>query len=283
MLNPEPGFRPAPASRRPRVLIVGLDGVRWDIAAEDSVAPALQRLAADGAFHTMTMEVPTISAPGWASLLTGTTHAEHGLVDNSCVGGRTWNCPDVLSQCFYQDQSTRTYAAAGWPVLTDPNGLGPIIHPRVEQQKAGLHRIVSRDGETYGYRTIDAELTDFTLAALKGGTFDVGFTYCCDVDDAGHVHGLTGPEYREALGRVDAHTQRLAAALTQRHLQFQEDWLLIVTTDHGHIDAGGHGGDSPKETQSWAITWSPSGHTPEWEEHLQPESLAGRILAHRDS
>lgn len=136
------------------------------------------------------MEVPTISAPGWGSILTGSTHAQHGLKDNSCVGGRTWNRPDFLSQCLYLDQETRTFAAAGWPVLVDPHGLGPIIHPRMEQQYAGLHRVIVRDGETFGYPTVDAEITSITLAARKAGWFDVGFTYCCDVDDAGHIHGL---------------------------------------------------------------------------------------------
>ncbi|WP_222114889.1 alkaline phosphatase family protein, partial [Corynebacterium singulare] len=71
-----------------------MDGVRWDIAAEPEVGSTLQKLAAEGSWHSMQMEVPTISAPGWGSILTGSTHEQHGLRDNSCVGGRTWNRPD---------------------------------------------------------------------------------------------------------------------------------------------------------------------------------------------
>ncbi|WP_257160095.1 alkaline phosphatase family protein [Corynebacterium cystitidis] len=137
-----------PTGKR-HLLLIGIDGCRWDIVKDSDVGTRLAQLAAEGSWHHMTMEVPTISAPGWASILTGSTHAEHGLRDNSCVGGRTWNYPDFLSQAFYEDQTTRTFAAAGWPVLVDPHGLGPIIHPRMEQQYAGLHNVIVRDGGNF--------------------------------------------------------------------------------------------------------------------------------------
>ena len=37
---------------------------------------------------------------------------------------------------YNQDQSTTTFAAAGWPPLVDPIGHGPVIHERREQAKA---------------------------------------------------------------------------------------------------------------------------------------------------
>ncbi len=263
------------------VLIIGLDGLRWGIAAEPGVGQTLQRLADQGTWHQMTMEVPTISGPGWSSILTGTTHAEHGVRDNSMVGSRLWSNPDILSKAFYRDQSTRTFAAAGWPVLVDPNGLGPVIHPRVEQQKAGLHNVIVRDGETHGYPTVDPEIRDITLAKLRADGFDTGFVYFCTVDDAGHVWGLTGEKYRQAISDVDAHVESITAAITQRATDTGEDWLVIITTDHGHVDAGGHGGGSPEERESWVIVWSPTGPVPEWPAEIKPEELCSLILAER--
>lgn len=263
------------------VLIIGLDGLRWNIAAETGVGTTLQQLAQQGTWHTMTMEVPTISGPGWSSILTGTSHAEHGVRDNSLVGGRLWNHPDVLSKAFYKDQSTRTFAAAGWPVLVDPNGLGPIIHPRVEQQKAGLHNVIARDGETHGYPSIDPEIRDITLAKLRADAFDAGFVYFCTVDDAGHIWGLMDDNYRRAIRDVDAHVDSITTAVAQRAEATGEDWLVIITTDHGHIDQGGHGGDTPEERESWVIAWSPTGAVPEWPEDIKPEKLSALILAER--
>lgn len=262
-------------------LIVGIDGVRWDVASADGVAPTLTTLADEGRFSTMWMEVPTISAPGWGSLLTGASHAEHNVRDNSMIGSRLWSYPDVLSLAFFRDIRTRTLASAGWPVLVDPNGLGPVIHPRMDQQKAGLHRVISRDGETLGYRAIDAECSAYTYGALRAGAFDAGFTYCCEVDDAGHVYGALSEQYREALGRTDSYVAKFREALTHRWEAYGEDWVLVVTTDHGHVDEGGHGGDSELERAAWVIAWSPSGNHPEWGETIEPTDLTPLILEAR--
>ncbi|VEI12852.1 alkaline phosphatase family protein [Trueperella bialowiezensis] len=272
-----------PGDPKRRLLLIGVDGTRWSIVAEDGVGEAMSRLAREGSWHRMEMEVPTISAPGWGSILTGATHAEHGLRDNSCVGGRTWNYPDFLSQAFYADQSTHTFAAAGWPVLVDPHGLGPIIHPRMEQQYAGLHNVIVRDGETFGYELVDAQIADIAAAKLRSArAFDVGFVYFCDVDDAGHVYGLLGEEYRAAIRRVDKHVERLVSIIAQRAEDNPaEEWLVVVTTDHGHRDEGGHGGASDAERESWVIAWTPDGALPSWPERIEPWELAGLMLAAR--
>lgn len=281
MRNPQVSTHASPATEQPRerkVLLFGIDGLRWEIAAEQGVAPNLQMMASQGQWRAMEMEVPTISAPGWASILTGTTHAEHGYRDNSCVGGRNWEHPDFLAQAFYRDQSTRTFAATGWPVLNDLASMAPIIHPRLEQQYAGLHKLVIRNGEIYGYQLVDAEVIDFTVAAVRAGGFDIGFTYCCDVDDAGHLYGLMDHHYRDAISRVDAHLGRVLDAVRERYERFDEDWLVVCVTDHGHRDEGGHGGDSEQERASWITSWAPSGEYPAWPEHIEPHQLAKLLV-----
>lgn len=267
-------------SPRP-ILVVGLDGTRWDRVTLKDVGKTLPRLAKEGAFSRMTMEVPTISAPGWASILTGASHAEHGIVDNSMVGSNHWRFPDILSQAFYRDTTTRTFVAAGWPVLADPAGLGPIVHFREEQIKAGLHRVVARDGETHGYISADAECVAYAHAALRGPGFDAGFVYCCDVDDAGHVYGALSDEYSAAIRRVDEHVSTLVEDAKFRYETFNEDWLIVITTDHGHVDEGGHGGDSPEERASWVIAWAPSRNVPVWGESIEPVELTPLILNER--
>ncbi|UVJ39287.1 alkaline phosphatase family protein [Arthrobacter sp. CJ23] len=270
------------ASARPRIILLGIDGLRWDLAAESTSAAILRSLAAEGDHRDMTMDVPTLSGPGWSSLLTGTTHAQHGIRDNTFVGHRLFGHPDLLSRAFYQDTSTRTFAAAGWPPLVSPEGLGPVIHQRMEQQKAGLHTVVSRDGETHGFIRIDAEIADFTLAALNSHKVpDVSFVYFCDVDDAGHVYGALSPQYQEALARVDGHVARIRAAVRSRAAAHGEKWLLVVVADHGHVDAGGHGGDSPEERGSFILRWASGGDLSPWPAVVAPHELAGLLLAER--
>ncbi len=36
-----------------------------------------------------------------------------------------------------------------------------------------------------------------------------------------------------------------------------EDWTIVVVTDHGHLDRGGHGGREPEVTTAWAAAAGP--------------------------
>ncbi|MQA76705.1 MAG: hypothetical protein GEU88_20805, partial [Solirubrobacterales bacterium] len=63
----------------------------------------------------------------------------------------------------------------------------------------------------------------------------------------------TGPEYAAALERVDHHVGLLIDAVPGRATYRDEDWLLLALTDHGHVDGGGHGGQSEVERTSWVI------------------------------
>ncbi len=265
-----------------KICLVGIDGLRLDRAIDrpDPIALTLARLAAEGVRTDLEMEVPTISGPGWSSLLTGTTHAQHGIRDNSFVGSRLWEYPDLLSRAFYKNQSTRTFAAGAWRPLVDPAGpAGPVIHPRLEQQWAGKHQVMVRDGEVYGYETQDAVIAAGAVADIGALGREVYFVYLGETDIAAHVFGSIGPEYAAAIRRCDEHLARLVAAVSAR-ADRGEDWLVVVITDHGHLDEGGHGGDSVIERSSFTIArrFGPD-QTLDWPEQLAPHQLVDTLLA----
>ena len=105
-----------------KILLIGIDGLNLEMALEASLT--LTALKSSGYFTTLTMPAPTFSGPGWSTLLTGSTHQEHGVSDNSFIGHKLFHRPDLLSRAFYNDQTTTTFAAAGWPALVDPAGHG---------------------------------------------------------------------------------------------------------------------------------------------------------------
>ncbi|MGT2425741.1 alkaline phosphatase family protein [Amnibacterium kyonggiense] len=262
---------------RLHLLLVGIDGLRLDLATEDR-APHLHGLIARGELTRMTMPAPTISGPGWATLLTGASHAEHGVVDNTFVGSRLAAIPDLLSRAFFADPARTTFAAAAWPPLVDPAGVGPVIHTRDEQRRAERHRVVVRDGETYGYRTTDAEIADFAVAGLFAAGPDASFVYWSGVDEAGHVHGAVGAEYAAAITRTDAHLGRLLQVVEHR-ASAGERWLVAVTTDHGHLDGGGHGGAEPEVVASFVARAAWNAPLAGWPAAIDPTELTPRLLA----
>lgn len=264
-----------------KILLIGIDGLNLDTALDSGRAPTLAELKNAGHFTALTMDVPTLSGPGWSTLLTGSTHAQHAVTDNYFVGHNLLKRPDLLSRAFYQDQSATTFAAAGWPPLVDPSGVGPVIHERREQQRANQHRIIARDGETYGYQRVDAEIAEVAVYAVTQDGPDMSFVYFGDVDDAGHLNGVQGVRYLDAVSRIDVHLARLRAAIVERATAHGEEWLMVLTTDHGHRDEGGHGNDSPQERASFVIATGIGRGNPLWPDQFAPESLVQLLLDER--
>lgn len=263
-----------------KLLLVGLDGVRIDLAVPSALeehpgflepehaadprfaaetrpadapvmpatsgtrcAPTLGRLISQGTAIPVWMTPPTDSGPGWSSLLTGTTHEQNNVWWNEFVGHRLARTPDILSRVFFANPSARTYAGATWDALVSPTGAGPVIHQRVDQQVGGQHQVFPATDFTRGCVSADAQVRRHAAAVLNHEGPDAAFVYFEGADEAGHAHGAASEEYREAIGAVDEHLRALVKAVAERYEQLGEEWLIAVTTDHGHKPEGGHGED----------------------------------------
>lgn len=268
---------------RRKVVLLGLDGTRRREAFAENRMPGLAELARTGRLHDMTIEGPTVSGPSWSTLLTGTPVEQHGVVDNSFVGSRLARHPDWLSRAHYADQSITTFAAADWPPLIDPAGIGPVIFERREQQRAGQHKLVVRNGEERGCANTTPEVGDHAAMHLRDSGPDASFIYFGAVDEAGHLSGPLSDRYHRSCALVDELSMRLVTEIRARTARLDEDWLLVAVTDHGQIDAGGHGGDSPEEREAFVLThgFGPGGSDrpePDWPDHIRPVELSDLLL-----
>src|SRR5262249_41662307 len=83
---------------------------------------------------------------------------------------------------------------------------------------------------------------DYVQALVSSLRQNIDFTIVVEdwIDRAGHHGDVTGPEFDAAARQDDADLGRLVA-----ELDLTKD-ALIITADHGHRDAGGHGGDEPE-------------------------------------
>ena len=50
----------------------------------------------------------------------------------------------------------------------------------------------------------------------------------------------------------------LVRAVMSRATYAQEDWLILMSTDHGRTEEGGHGGDTPEERTIFYLASGPS-------------------------
>ncbi|KUM70599.1 phosphodiesterase [Streptomyces griseorubiginosus] len=243
-----------------------MDGLRYDLLTRSpAVAPVLHGLMAAGAHGTSLLpygevdgQAPdgpstsmayTDSGPGWSSVLTGVWPDRHGVRGNDFAGADYARYPDFLSRAGTARRRLRTAAAVSWPELIRRGTLGPAVGRRVRY-----------DGETDGYGTADRLVARTAERWLTQDDPDAVFVYFGATDEAAHAEGPHSPAYARALLAQDTHLGWLLTAIGTRRLdpaRARERWTVLVTTDHGHLDTGGHGGDTRAEREVFVVLAEP--------------------------
>ncbi|MGW3343352.1 alkaline phosphatase family protein [Nonomuraea rubra] len=256
---------------RSKVLVVGMDGLRFDrLLALD--APVLAGLRSTGAYGTSKLPygeagtprtespgevVPktpepgdggrvirsrTDSGPGWSSIATGAWPDKHGVVDNGFGSPQFQKFPDFLTRAKQARPGLTTSAFFSWAALAEHGAFGPAID----------HRFVL-DGYAVGWATADKQVAEAAERHLAEDDPDAIFVYLGDTDEVAHDLGPHCPEYAAALQTQDAYLGRLLDTIRARPSYRDERWTVLVTTDHGHVDEGGHGGTSDEERTVFVI------------------------------
>ncbi|MFE6050459.1 alkaline phosphatase family protein [Kitasatospora sp. NPDC056446] len=251
-------------TKQAKTLVIGIDGTRYDkLLTAD--APALKALMAGGLTATGNLYAnplaPTLSGPGWSTIATGAWPDKHKVKDNAFTGARFDLFPDFATRLENADPATSTLVIGSWNPITANvfNGRADLRVPESEN-----------DTKTA------ADAADY----LAHGNPDATFLHFDGIDEAGHAHGGAGADYLAAIHTVDALVGQVVQAVKSRPTYGSEDWLIVVTTDHGHTDAGGHGGNSANERQTFLIA-DGTGYTPGSRRYdVKPVDIAPTVLKH---
>ncbi|MFI6324548.1 alkaline phosphatase family protein [Nonomuraea sp. NPDC050556] len=247
--SPTVQVRRAKAAKAPKVLVIGLDGVRYDRMLEARI-PYLREMMRSGTLATGLLDLPnhvkSVSGPGWATVLTGVEPEKHGVYDNSFNGRKFTKYPDFLTRIEKLRPRLSTVAVAAWRSLLETGAVGALV-----DWHATTHN------QTYARGAKDALIIRRMTEILRTRQVDVAFLHLDTVDSTAHRMGAMGQEYLDAIDTMDASIGRLFAAIRARPGFAAEDWTVIVTTDHGHKDQGGHGGRSDIERGVFVLAAGP--------------------------
>jgi predicted AlkP superfamily pyrophosphatase or phosphodiesterase len=254
---------------RPKLLVIGIDGLRWD-RVEPSGATRLAELREAGVFGPSLLpneyNAETVSGPGWSTIATGVWPSKHGVRDNRFDGKRFDGYPDFLTRMARAGLST--VAVVDWP---------PLAAEGVFSTEIGV--VVAGDGEERGYLVEDRRLTRAAMRILHDPDVDAVFLYFGSVDIVGHGCGAASTEYLEMIRAVDDCVASLLDSVKTRPGRTHEQWLVIVTTDHGHLDEGGHGGTTEAERRVFLLL-SGDGIAPGVIDDTSLIDVAATALAH---
>ncbi|MCX4962891.1 alkaline phosphatase family protein [Streptomyces virginiae] len=239
----------AAAANTDKVLVIGIDGAVLD-RVKAAAAPNLNGLMAQGLTARSTLYAgpmaATSSGPGWSTIATGVWPDKHGVKDNSFIGKNYAAHPDFLTRIENAKPALNTYAAADWEPITSTDQNGPIFSSKVDKR-------LSLKGDRDGYRTEDPKIAAAAAAELRDQNPDAAFVYLGEIDAAGHSYGAASQQYLDTIARVDTLVGQLLTAVKNRPTYAQENWKILVSTDHGHTDSGGHGGSTIQERGTFVI------------------------------
>lgn len=261
---------------RPHILFVGIDGVRYDTLLELNT-PALDRVAAQGFLHDLQVNAagPTISGPSWSTMVSGVLPPTHRIFDNDLTDHDLARYPDFITLATRAFPGLQTFAGADWEPLVSSHSGGPIFAGGgfLSDRRRG------KDATAADWHDGDQQVTDLAvqhLAGLESEPGSITFVYQHGVDTAGHREGV-GDRYREFIEASDRRLDQLLRVIDERPGRDHEDWLIIVATDHGHLDEGGHGGDHPAERTAWIAARGPDVPNTEAPLILEQADVAGQV------
>ena len=251
----------------PKVVFVIVDGIPADVI-ERVRTPAIDAIAAAGGYGRATVggpigepgETPTISAPGYMSLITGTWANKHNVYKNYGISPdyAYWNLfrlarsekPELQLAIFSTWTDNRTI------LLGEGSAEGG--NWRFDTVVDGLEE----DETRFPPRPMDGHIADIDDAVsreaarlIESDGPDLSWVYLQYTDDVAHKHG-DSVEFERAVIQMDERLCVIWSAVQARQEAHDEDWLVIVTTDHGRdaVTGRSHGAQSKRERTIWMAT-----------------------------
>jgi predicted AlkP superfamily pyrophosphatase or phosphodiesterase len=222
----QPASPPAPQ----RVLLISLDGFRWDYV-DRAPAVRLRELAARGVrADRMIPAFPSQTFPNHYTIVTGLTPEEHGIVANvmrdPALG--LFHTSDVQAQ-----REPRWWGGEPIWVTAEKQGrrAGSLFWPGSEARIDGVAPTWTR---RYQHDLPHRDRTDGVLAwlALPADSAPAVITlYFSDTDDAGHWFGPDAVETDSAIARVDRAVGTLVDGVARLGLTDVVNMLIVA--DHG--------------------------------------------------
>jgi predicted AlkP superfamily pyrophosphatase or phosphodiesterase len=216
-----------PAPSRPYVVLVSLDGFRYDYAERYHADSILAIGKAGAAAEGMIPSFPTVTYPNHISIVTGQYPEHHGLVGNSF-----WD--PARKEMYTMRRSAEEGAFYGykplWVVAEQQNVKSACMFwPTSDAEIGGVRPSYWSlyDGAFPNEQRVAKVLEWLKLPESERPHFIT--LYLSDVDSAGHSFGPDSPQVEQAVGRLDKLVGTLWTGIQATRLPIN----LIVLSDHG--------------------------------------------------
>ena len=239
-----------------KAIIIGYDGYRVDCLKYCPSETGTKRILSEGgkAYYSYAGGAPypeeikhmTSTQPGWSSILTGNMAYEMGIINDE--GSKLDIKYPTLVRSLVEEgkvHSSSFYTSYEDNLITD----GVYYDEMRYSEDRGLNA-------KYKPCSDDDEVIDNVLDNMSSESCDdFIFLILEEADYVGHHVGRfsnNSPSYRKAVRKDEENADKIIDAIREREERYNEDWLIIITTDHGgneHI----HGGSELRTRYTWMV------------------------------
>ena len=246
------------ASPEPKALVIMLDGFRADVL-ENAVAPNMQRFVEgkwqDGYNCAWSFSAQTVpdalasSAPNHSAIALGVTTAKNKVENNGQYAKTDYaKYPSFLVRIAEAKPDAKTLFLYSWKA---DGGLCPSSKVEFRWSRETASGQGLKDGTMRTCDRANGIELEKRLASAAAPDATLFFIDCPDWGGHGHLTGDgTGfypysTAYLGTINEADAIIGRCLNAIARRPTFKDEDWLVIITSDHGgysttHGLKGGH-------------------------------------------
>lgn len=239
-----------------KAILIGFDGCRADILAEiDKENSGITALLNEGATFKIAycggVNYPekntqdTSTAPGWCSILTGEWADVHGITGNDIT--KKMDTKTLLTSLTEDKIIDDAVFATRWKGHFSRNNatyLAEVDYCTANELNVDF-ALCKNDADTHAYTMNEI---------VKDDCADFIFSIYEPTDGTGHDKGFSfnNPKYKEAFKLEDSMALEVINGIKDRDTYEKEDWLIVITSDHGGIGTG-HGNESIQERMTFIV------------------------------
>lgn len=204
-------------------------------------------------------ETATISAIGYTNILTGTWVNKHNVTGNYNLSPN-YNYWTIFRIAKEQTRDVKTALFSTWTdnrTVLIGAGKSETDHLKIDYVFDGYEsdtiRFPKKDKHLHLF-DIDSVVCVEAAKSIRTDAPDLSWVYLEYTDSGYHLKG-DGTYSDGYVLKTDELIGKVWDAVQYREKNFDEEWLMIVLTDHGRNESGhSHGGQSARERSVWIST-----------------------------